>query len=215
MVSRWLLLASLFPECLSFLSSPSSPLPQSPPPRSPTARCAKPTPSKKRGSHRANRSCGFGGASVAPCPCGSGAGYGKCCGRLHGDPRAFAAASAAEVVRARYSAYAKRDAEFLVGSTHPLHREFVSDVEGWKERIRGDCYDDFELTGCEILEESYDGQSATVRFVARMTQVGSRGKTAFMETSTFERAGNHADGAWLYKEGVIEAAPEMPMPEMT
>ncbi len=35
-----------------------------------------------------------------------------------------------------------------------------------------------------------------------------------METSTFERAGKHiANGAWLYKEGVIETAPGMPEPE--
>ena len=66
-----------------------------------------------------------------------------------------------------------------------------------------------------------------------------REKTAFMETSSFERAGKHiANGAWLYKEvtviiyswncqflvvsmqyalpfnqGVIEPAPGMPNPE--
>ena len=35
-----------------------------------------------------------------------------------------------------------------------------------------------------------------------------------METSTFERAGKHiANGAWLYKEGVIETAPGMPEPK--
>ena len=38
-----------------------------------------------------------------------------------------------------------------------------------------------------------------------MTQVDSREKTSFMETSTFERAGKHIrQGAWLYKDGVVE-----------
>ena len=41
-----------------------------------------------------------------------------------------------------------------------------------------------------------------------MIQVDSREKTAFMETSTFERAGKHIrEGAWLYKSGVVETVP--------
>ncbi|KAL9185426.1 hypothetical protein ACHAXT_003203 [Thalassiosira profunda] len=123
-----------------------------------------------------------------------------------------------KVVRARYSAYAKREVDFIVGSTHPLNEKFQSDIEHWKEQIKINCYDNFELTSCEIVDESYEGEGdkeiAKVNFVAKMTQVDSREKTAFMETSTFERAGQHiAGGAWLYKEGVIETAPGMPEPE--
>lgn len=116
-------------------------------------------------------------------------------------------------MRARYSAYAKREVDFIVGSTHPLNKNFMSDIEHWKETIRTNCYDNFELTSCEIVSESVeeDGKSAKVQFVAKMTQVDSREKTAFMETSIFERAGKHiANGAWLYKEGIIESAPGMP-----
>lgn len=160
---------------------------------------------------------GFGGAAIAPCPCGSDIGYMKCCGRLHKDPNAYADASAEQVVRARYSAYAKREVDFIVGSTHPLNKSFISDIEHWKEKIRTNCYDNFELTSCEILSETYESdaegetQVAKVKFVAKMTQVDSREKTAFMETSTFERGGKHiAKGAWLYKEGIIEPAPGMP-----
>jgi len=41
-----------------------------------------------------------------------------------------------------------------------------------------------------------------------MIQVDTRETTSFMETSKFERAGEHIrGGAWLYKEGIIEAAP--------
>jgi uncharacterized protein YchJ len=141
----------------------------------------------------------------------------KCCGRLHKDPKAYADAMPEQVVRARYSAYAKREVDFIVGSTHPLNKNFIADIEHWKETIRTNCYDNFELTSCEILEESFEGdadagnQVAKVKFVAKMTQVDSREKTAFMETSSFERAGKHiANGAWLYKEGVIESAPGMP-----
>jgi SEC-C motif-containing protein len=160
---------------------------------------------------------GFGGAAIAPCPCGSDTGYMKCCGRLHKDPKDYADASAEQVVRARYSAYAKREVDFIVGYTHPLNKNYISDIEHWKETIRTNCYDNFELTSCEILSETYESdaeganQVAKVKFVAKMTQVDSREKTAFMETSTFERAGKHiAKGAWLYKEGIIEPAPGMP-----
>ena len=75
---------------------------------------------------------------------------------------------------------------------------------------RMNCYDNFELTSCEILNESYDDDErvATVQFVANMIQVDSRERTAFMETSTFERGGEHIrGGAWLYLNGEIESPP--------
>lgn len=176
---------------------------------------------KKTGSNKKNKyasTSGFGGAATAPCPCGSGAGYVKCCGRLHKDAKAFSDATAEQVVRARYSAYAKREVEFIIGSTHPLNKNFMSDIDHWKETIKMNCYDNFELTSCEIVDETYEGEGeseiAKVKFIASMTQVDSREKTAFMETSTFERAGKHiANGAWLYKEGLIETAPGRPEPQ--
>jgi uncharacterized protein YchJ len=121
---------------------------------------------------------GFGGAATEDCPCGSGLGYIKCCGKLHKDAKAYADATAEQVVRARYSAYAKREVDFIVGSTHPLNKNFMSDIEHWKETIRTNCYDNFELTNCEIVDESYEGEGdkeiAKVKFVAKMTQVDSR-----------------------------------------
>lgn len=180
---------------------------------------AKKSSKQKKGPSKKNKNAstaGFGGAAVVPCPCGTGLAYMKCCRMLHKD--GFADATAEQIVRARYSAYAKREVDFIVASTHPLNKAFVADIEHWKETIRMNCYDNFELTSCEILDEVYEGegdeQIAKVKFVAKMTQVDSREKTAFMETSTFERAGKHiAGGAWLYKEGVIETAPGMPEPE--
>ena len=127
---------------------------------------------------KSSSTSGFGGAATEDCPCGSGFGYMKCCGKLHKDPSAYAYATAGQVVRARYSAYAKRDVDFIVGSTHPLNKNFMSDIEHWKETIRTNCYDNFELTNCEIVDESYEGEGETeiakVKFVAKMTQVDSR-----------------------------------------
>lgn len=127
---------------------------------------------------KSSSTSGFGGAATEDCPCGSGLGYIKCCGKLHKDANAFADATAEQVVRARYSAYAKREVDFIVGSTHPLNKNFMSDVEHWKETIRTNCYDNFELTSCEIVDESYEGEGdkeiAKVKFVAKMTQFDSR-----------------------------------------
>lgn len=157
---------------------------------------------------------GFGGAAVEPCPCGTGLGYMKCCGPIHKGAHAYGSATAEQVVRARYSAYAKREIDFIVGSTHPLNKSFQADIEQMKEDVRTNCYDNFELNECRILSEECEGigdrQIATVKFIAYMTQADSREQTAFMETSTFQKAGKHIrEGAWLYREGIVEPVEEV------
>jgi SEC-C motif len=74
---------------------------------SPKQRKKSSSSTSKKGSGSASYS-GFGGAAIEPCPCGSSLGYAKCCGKLHGDLNAYKIATAEQVVRARYSAYAKR-----------------------------------------------------------------------------------------------------------
>jgi uncharacterized protein YchJ len=73
---------------------------------------------------------------MEPCPCGSSNSYSQCCGKLHKDVNAYKSASASQVVRARYSAYAKKQAEFLMATTHPLHKDFNTDLKQWKEQIK-------------------------------------------------------------------------------
>mmetsp|Transcript_14636 Transcript_14636/g.31828 ORF Transcript_14636/g.31828 Transcript_14636/m.31828 type:complete len:231 (+) Transcript_14636:54-746(+) len=206
--------ASAFISCKSTINGgPSTSLPLY---AKKTSKQKKSGSSNKKKKKNASTS-GFGGGATAQCPCGSSLGYVKCCGKLHKDANAFAGATAEQVVRARYSAYAKREVDFIVGSTHPLNKNFMSDINHWKETIKTNCYDNFELTSCEIIDESYEGEGekeiAKVQFVAKMMQVDSREKTAFMETSTFERGGKISNGAWLYKEGLIETAPGMPEPD--
>jgi len=69
----------------------------------------------------------------------------------------------------------------------------VNRVSDNREDSIDDMMDDYEDDGREK-------QVAKVKFIATMTQVDSREKTAFMETSLFERAGkNIMNGAWLCK----------------
>ena len=71
-------------------------------------------------------------------------------------------------------------------------------------------YDNFDMPKCTIVSEAIgvDGNdnTATVQFIAEMVLRESGETTSFMETSLFEQAKTH--GAWLYKNGTIEAAPE-------
>jgi SEC-C motif-containing protein len=168
---------------------------------------------KKTPKARASGStAGFGGAATEPCACGSGLGYKKCCGMLHEDAKVYAAATASQVVRARYTGYSKRVIDFIIASTHPLHSSFEDDMEHWKVTMEEDCFDNFELTKCKILEESYSGEGtdelATVRFLTHMTQLDTKERTAFIETSTFER--DATSGAWLYRDGVVASAEREP-----
>jgi len=73
---------------------------------------------------------------------------------------------------------------------------------------RNNCYDNFKLTKCKILDEKYEGEIAIVKFIATMIQVDLKEKTSFMETSTFEKlTQGKMMGAWLYKSGIVESVP--------
>ena len=55
-----------------------------------------------------------------PCPCGTGQAYDACCGRLH---RGTAqAATAEELIRSRYAAYAVGDLDHVFRTWHPRTR---------------------------------------------------------------------------------------------
>ena len=151
------------------------------------------------------------------CPCGSTEAYAKCCGKLHTDANAYQSATAEQVSRARYAAYAKRQVDFIMASTHPLNKNFETDLKHWRDTIRANMYDQFELTKCTIVDERYETindendtetERAYVQFIAELVQRDSQEKTGFMETSTFERAKTH--GGWMYREGTIEAPPLTP-----
>ena len=94
------------------------------------------TNKKKKKNSAKTSSGGFGGASMEPCPCGSSETYSRCCGKLHKDVNAYKTATAEQVARARYAAFAKKQPDFLMASTHPLHKDFNTDLKKWKESIK-------------------------------------------------------------------------------
>ncbi|WP_024795660.1 YchJ family protein [Tomitella biformata] len=130
------------------------------------------------------------------CPCGSGEQYELCCGRFHsarsGGARSggeAAAPTAAQLMRSRYSAFAVRDAAYLMRTWHPATRPRSLELD-----------DDTEWTRLTILNTTGGGlldAEGTVEFVAQYLSGGRRGRQH--ENSRFTRV----DGAWVYVDGAV------------
>lgn len=120
------------------------------------------------------------------CPCGVGDDYQTCCGPIH-QAGAGLGATAEQLMRARYSAYVRHDADFLMSS--------------WHEDTRPDgvTFDaDLEWVGLEVV--STNGGSGfdttgVVEFKARYLRNGQ--PLELHEISSFERI----DGRWVYVDG--------------
>jgi SEC-C motif-containing protein len=130
-------------------------------------------------------------AAPAACPCGLPAPYAECCGRLHAG--AARAATAEQLMRSRYSAFAVRDADYLLRTWHPSTRPPALELD---RTVR--------WTGLEILATE-DGtafhRAGVVEFRAHCSVDGR--PDALHERSRFSR---DEDGAWTYLDGVPDPA---------
>lgn len=137
-------------------------------------------------------------ADQQPCPCGGGIeafSYGCCCRPLHRQERV--AASAEQLMRSRYSAFALAEIDYLLrtqASDQPLQERRRS-LEATCRQLR--------WRGLEILATEAGGPAdleGTVTFAAHYSAGGQRG--VLRERSYFLREGGRADGAWLYREAL-------------
>ena len=118
-----------------------------------------------------------------PCPCGLEASYPECCGRFHQDAER-AAPTAELLMRSRFSAFAVRDAAYLLRTWHaPVRpaRIELDPAQVW--------------TRLEILGATGGGAlhtRGTVEFRAHYTD--RTGPGVLHENSRFVRA----DGRWVY-----------------
>ncbi|MFL6095063.1 MAG: YchJ family protein [Blastococcus sp.] len=120
------------------------------------------------------------------CPCGTGLPYPECCGRMH--DRAATAATAEQLMRSRYSAFAVGDAEYLLTTWHTGTRPDTLELD-----------DDVRWTGLDVLATtggSLLAADGTVEF--RASYVRQRRAGAQHENSRFVRE----DGQWRYLDGV-------------
>ncbi|WP_436736198.1 YchJ family protein [Streptomyces sp. BBFR102] len=128
-------------------------------------------------------------ASAGPCPCGTGRPYGECCGRLHAG--SAEAATAEQLMRSRYAAFAVRDAAYLLRTWHPRTRPAALDLDD------GTRWTGLEITG--TAQGSAFHATGTVTFRAHYRAGGESGVMA--EHSRFTRA--EGSGAWLYVDGDV------------
>ncbi len=123
---------------------------------------------------------------TSPCPCGSGLPYAGCCGRLHAG--SATAATAEQLMRARYSAFAVGDPAYLLATWHSTTRPPTVDLD---PRIRWIGLEVLRTTGGGLL-----GSVGTVEFRAHSVVDGAAGSQH--EDSRFVRE----DGQWRYLDGV-------------
>jgi SEC-C motif-containing protein len=124
------------------------------------------------------------------CPCGSNQLYAQCCGRFHSG--AAAAPTAEALMRSRFSAYARRDADYILRTWHPTTRprrlEFEPDLRWTRLEVR-------YTTGGSLFDTE-----GTVLFEAHYTDRGRLG--SMTENSHFSKVG----GQWFYV-GAVTPSP--------
>lgn len=126
------------------------------------------------------------------CPCGSAASYEDCCepvirGRLQ-------AATAEQLMRSRYSAYATKEIAYLKTSLHPDHRSDFNEetTRTWAERA--------EWHSLEILKTVGGGHGESqgqVEFIAAFTENGMRKE--HHELASFK----NESGCWYLVDGKV------------
>ncbi|MBR4654464.1 MAG: YchJ family protein [Kiritimatiellae bacterium] len=128
-----------------------------------------------------------------PCPCRSGKSYGECCGPVISGERK--AATAVELMRARYSAYAVGDAKFLYESSGPeVRAEF--DEKSTLEWSKGATWEGIDVLYAE--KGGAEDDEGFVSFVAHYTAKGNA--CEHREQSYFKRI----DGDWRFIDGKID-----------
>lgn len=125
------------------------------------------------------------GSLQQPCPCGSGTTYDACCGRLHRG--AARAATAEELMRSRYSAYAVGDLDHVFRTWHPRTRpeDLTPDP--------GLTWTRLDILGTAAGGE--DDEEGEVEFEAHYRT--STGPGVLHERSRFARRA----GRWVYVDG--------------
>ena len=124
------------------------------------------------------------------CPCGSESTYSDCCEpfiKKEKEPE-----TAVQLMRARYSAYAKIETDFLYESLLPDKRN-THDSEQTKSWSQKSTWNKLEVVGTK--KGNQGDTTGTVEFIAHYTVKGER--TRHHEVATFKAV----DGKWYFEDG--------------
>lgn len=127
---------------------------------------------------------------MEPCPCGSEKGYTECCEPIITDSKKADTAEA--LMRSRYTAYVKKEFNYIYESTDPSQRKEYDQSGGasWSKN--------FDWQGLEIVRTENGGpedETGIVEFIARYRKKGS----AFQhhEIAEFSKI----EDQWYFKDG--------------
>ena len=124
------------------------------------------------------------------CPCDPHQAYADCCGPLH--DRRGVAKSAVQLMRSRYSAYARGLEDYVFDTWHASTRPSSLDLASSQE----------EWLGLEVVESgSASAERSWVRFIAYFRHQGEL--FALEERSQFISE----DAQWRYVDGLCETRP--------
>jgi len=126
------------------------------------------------------------------CPCGSGAAYSDCCEPVISGARP--AETAEQLMRARYTAYAGAQMDFIFESTHPDHRQGY-DHAGTKEWAEKSEWLGLEIVGTR--EGGRDDNAGEVEFIASFREKGVSRR--HHEYAHFTRT----KGRWYFTDGAM------------
>jgi SEC-C motif-containing protein len=132
------------------------------------------------------------------CPCGSKLLYSQCCEPIIKGEKP--AQTAEQLMRSRYSAYAKKELDYIFQSTHPNQRGEYDEAgtRRWSEKSQWD--------GLEIVNSKMGGEKdtkGTVEFIAHFRYKGN--KQYHHESADFLKE----NGTWYFCEG--HTVPQKPV----
>ncbi len=124
------------------------------------------------------------------CPCFSGKLYEECCKPVHEGKRK--AETAEELMRARYSAFAVQNIEFIMNTVNPEREDNMTEdqIRRWSERST--------WQGLDVLKTELGGpedEQGFVEFVATYSESGVKMK--HHERAEFLRV----NGDWVFEDG--------------
>lgn len=129
-----------------------------------------------------------------PCPCGSGELYQNCCYPFH---KGYQKPDTPEkLMRSRYSAYALKNARYIIATTHPQNEGYLQDKKIWTQRLM-QYMNSTAFLGLQVMNSrtSDDSNEGFVTFHATLMVNGN--DASFTEKSRFVKQG----GKWLYIDG--------------
>lgn len=128
------------------------------------------------------------------CPCGSTKKYKKCCKPFHNGtfPK-----TAVELMKSRFCAYAIKNAEYIMATTHKTNQDFSNDTFAWSNSILDFC-EATDFLDVNILEQIDGEVESFVTFKANLMQNGI--DASFIEKSRFLKEENK----WFYVDGTFQ-----------